>query len=66
MGLMADFTSFLAGIGVSIRRITTTVNSKREATIRLVLEVRSKEQLDSVIRQLQKHPDVVDVFRAAG
>ncbi len=63
VGLMADITSFIAGMGVSMRKISTSVNSKRDATIRLVLEVRSKEQIDAVTRQLQKHSDVMDVFR---
>ena len=36
------------------------------ATIRLVLEVKSREQMDSVIRQLQRRSDVIDVFRITG
>jgi raffinose/stachyose/melibiose transport system permease protein len=33
------------------------------ATIRLVLEVKSKEQMDSVIKQIGKRQDIIDVFR---
>ena len=59
---MADITSFLAGMGVSIRNISTSVNARRDANIRLVLEVKSREQMDSVIRQLQRRKDIIDVF----
>ena len=66
VGLMADITSFLAGMGVSIRNISTSVNARRDANIRLVLEVRSREQVDTVLRQLSRQPDVMDVFRVSG
>jgi GTP pyrophosphokinase len=51
VGLMADITSFLAGMGVSIRNISTSVNARRDANIRLVLEVRSREQVDTVLEE---------------
>jgi (p)ppGpp synthase/HD superfamily hydrolase len=42
------------------------VGRNKIATIRLVLEVRSREQMDSVIKQLQRRQDVMDVFRVTG
>ena len=63
IGLLGDVTSFISGLGVPIRFSTTSVGRNKIATIRLVLEVKSKEQMDSVIRQLQRRKDIIDVFR---
>ena len=66
VGLLGDVTSYIGSLNVPIRNASTAVDRNRIATIRLVLEVRSREQMDSVIRQLQKHQDVIDVFRVTG
>ncbi len=63
IGLLADVTSYISGLNVPIRFSTTSVGRNKIATIRLVLEVMSKEQMDSVIRQLRRYKDVIDVFR---
>jgi len=66
VGLLGEVTTFIGSLGVPIRNASTSVDRNKIATIRLVLEVRSREQMDSVIRQLQKRQDVVDVFRVTG
>ena len=66
VGLLGEITSFIGSLNVPIRNASTSVDRNRIATIRLVLEVRSKEQMDSVIRQLQKRQDVMDVYRVTG
>ena len=64
VGLLGDVTTFIGGLGVPIRNAVTTVGRNKIATIRLVLEVNSREQMDSVIRKLQRRQDVLDVLRA--
>ena len=61
-----SFTHFIGGMGVSIRNSSSGVDKNKIATIRLVLEVKSREQMDSVIRQLQRRQDVMDVYRVTG
>ena len=66
VGLLGEVTTFIGGLGVPIRNASTGIDRNKIATIRLVLEVRSREQMDSVIRQLQRRSDVIDVFRITG
>ena len=63
VGLLGEVTSFIGEMGVPIRNSSSGLDRNKIATIRLVLEVRSREQMDSVIRQLQRRSDVMDVFR---
>ena len=66
VGLLGEITSFIGSLNVPIRNASTSVDRNKMATIRLVLEVRSRDQMDSVIRQLQKRQDVMDVYRVTG
>ena len=66
VGLLGEVTTFIGGMGVPIRNSSSGTDKNKLATIRLVLEVKSREQMDSVIRQLQRRSDVIDVFRITG
>ncbi len=66
VGLLGEVTSFLGEMGVPIRNSSSGMDKNKIATIRLVLEVRSRDQMDSVIRQLQRRSDVIDVYRVTG
>ena len=66
VGLLGEVTTFIGGMGVPIRNSSSGVDKNKIATIRLVLEVKSREQMDSVIRQLQRRSDIIDVFRITG
>ena len=66
VGLLGEVTTFIGTLGVPIRNSSSGTDKNRFATIRLVLEVKSREQMDSVIRQLQRRSDVVEVFRVTG
>jgi len=59
-------TTFIGGMGVSIRNSSSGVDKNKIATIRLVLEVKSREQMDSVIRQLQRRSEIIEVYRSTG
>ena len=66
VGLLGEVTSFIGEMGVPIRNSSSGMDKNKIATIRLVLEVRSRDQMDSVIRQLQRRSDVIDVYRVTG
>ena len=63
IGLLGEVTTFISSIGVPIRNSSSSIDRNRIATIRLVLEVRSRDQMDSVIRQLQNRQDIIEVNR---
>ena len=66
VGMLGEITTFIGSLGVPIRNAVTGTDRNKIATIKLVLEVRSREQMDSVIRQLRKRTDVIDVNRVNG
>ena len=66
VGMLAEITSFIATLNVPIRNVACNTDKNRIATLRLVLEVRSREQMDSVIRQLRKRSDIIEVDRVNG
>ena len=66
VGLLGEVTTFIGGMGVSIRNSSSGVDKNKIATIRLVLEVKSREQMDSVIRQLQRRSEIIEVYRSTG
>ena len=66
VGLLGEVTTVIGGMGVSIRTSSSGVDKNKIATIRLVLEVKSREQMESVIRQLQRRSEIIDVYRITG
>ena len=54
-------------MNVPIKAISAQVDEKtKTSAIRLALEVRSRDQMDKVIKQLRKKSDVIDVYRVQG
>ena len=52
-------------MNISIKNVATSLDEKnRIATFRFAVEVKSREQMDKVVKQLMKKSDVIDVFRA--
>ncbi len=66
VGMLGEIASFIGDLGVFIRNSTSGCDRNKIATIKLVLEVHSREQMDSVIKQLRRRSDVIDVFRVNG
>ncbi len=63
-GLLMELLSTIGEMNVPIRTCSTSMDDKnRIATIRFVVEVRSREQLDKLVKQLMRKSDVIDVFR---
>ena len=66
LGLLGEISMAISGMGVPIRNSSSSTDKNGFATIRLVLEVRSRAQMDSIIRTLQNRSDVMDVNRVNG
>ena len=67
VSLLGELATFIGGMNVSIKAISAQVDEKtKTSAIRLTLEVRSREEMDKVIKQLRKKTDIIDVFRVTG
>lgn len=65
-GLLADVVSTVNGMGVSIATISAKINHKTHTcTISMTLEVKNRQELDKVIKQLSKRSDIIEIFRAS-
>ena len=63
--LLVELATILGEMNITIKTVSTTLDEKtRIATFRFVVEVKSREQMDKVVKQLMKKTDVIDVFRA--
>ena len=67
VSLLGELATYIGELGVPIKAISAQVDEKtKTSAIRLTLEVRSRDQMDKVIKQLRKKSDVIDVFRVTG
>jgi len=67
VNMLGEIATFISEMNVPIKAVSSQLDEKNHiATIRLVLEVISREQMDKVVMQLQRKKDVIDVFRAQG
>lgn len=62
-GLLGDLSNLLAGMNVRIVELSARRQKNDTSQIDMTLEVKDAEQLDKVIRQLQKRNDIIEVFR---
>ena len=63
--LLVELAMVLGEMNIIIKTVNTALDEKnRIATFRFVVEVKSREQMDKVVKQLMKKSDVIDVFRA--
>ncbi|MBQ8159661.1 MAG: bifunctional (p)ppGpp synthetase/guanosine-3',5'-bis(diphosphate) 3'-pyrophosphohydrolase [Clostridia bacterium] len=66
VGLLGEVAQFISSLGVPIRNSSSGVAKNKVATIRLVLEVKSREQMENVIKQLERRKDIIEVYRTQG
>ncbi|MGN0778797.1 MAG: RelA/SpoT family protein [Aristaeellaceae bacterium] len=65
--LLGEVTTYIGEMGVPIKMASAQADEKtKTSTIKLVLQVRSREQMDRVIRQLRKKSDIIDIYRTQG
>jgi len=64
VGLLGELAMFIGEMNVPISAVSAKANNRtKTSTISLVIQVSSREQVDKVMRQLQKRSDIVEVFR---
>ena len=63
--LLVELATIIGDMNIGIKTVATSLDEKaRIATFRFVVEVKSREQMDKLVKQLMKKSDVIDVFRA--
>ena len=66
VSLLGELALFIGDMNVPITAVSAKLNPKNKTSaITMVIQVSSREQVDRVIKQLQKRSDVVEVFRSA-
>ncbi len=66
VGLLGELATYIGEMNVPISAVSAKFNTKsKTSTITLVIQVTSRQQLDKVIKQLQKRSDIVEVYRGA-
>ena len=60
-----EIATVISEMNVNIKTVSATLDEKnRIATFRFVVEIKSREHMDKLVKQLMRKSDVIDVFRA--
>lgn len=65
MGLLAEISALFAKQEVQIMALSARVDKSRNTVINVTLNVKNTKQLESIIKQLQKRSDIIEVFRVS-
>ena len=67
VNLLGEIATIIGEMNVSIRAANATAAGRdRLCTLRLTLDVHSKEQMEKVIQALRRKADIMDVYRVTG
>ena len=67
INMLGEIATIIGEMNVSIKAANVSANDKsRISTIRLTLDVHSREQMDKVIQALRRKADILDVYRVTG
>ena len=67
VNMLGEIALIIGENNVSIRAATVQTDDKtRISTLRLTLDVQSREQMDRVIQALRNKSDILDVYRVTG
>ncbi|GHU70157.1 (p)ppGpp synthetase [Clostridia bacterium] len=62
-GLLGELAALLAGIQVKVISIHARAREDGSCTIGMTVKINTKDQLDQVMKSIQKRQDVIEVFR---
>ena len=65
-GLLADLSKIFTERKIDVRSINSRTNKQEKATISMGFEVKSKEELHSLIEKIRQVESVIDVERTTG
>ena len=64
VNLLVEVASNISAMNIPIKASSSQVDEKTNiATIRFVIEVKTREQMERAVRQLRRKPDIIDVYR---
>ncbi len=67
VSLLGELATYIGEMNVPIKAITAQVDEKTHTSaLKLTLEVKTRDEMDRVIKQLRKKSDIIDVFRVTG
>ena len=67
VSLLGELATFIGGMNVPIKAVSAQVDDRTKTVeIRLTLEVHSKDEMDKVVKALQRKTDIIDVYRTTG
>lgn len=67
ISLLGEVAMLISNMNVSITATNARKDMKRKtSTITMVIKVKSKQQLDAVIKKIKQRSDIIDVFRGTG
>ena len=67
VNMLGEVASIIGEMNVSIKAAQVQTDDKtRISTVKLTLEVQSKEQMDRVINAIRNKADVLDIYRITG
>jgi len=62
-GMIIEISSIIANMGVHLMAINARVDKNNFAAITLTVEIRNKAQLDNLMKQFKKIPELIRVYR---
>ena len=62
-GMIMEISSIIANMGVHLMAINARVDKNSFAAITLTVEIRNKAQLDNLMKQFKKIPELIRVYR---
>jgi len=62
--LLGEITNYIEDMGVPLTALAVKLNKNKTCTITTTLQVQSREQLDNVVKKLQKRSDVIEAYRS--
>ena len=62
--LLGELTAFVSDLGTPVTAVSMRTNKNGTATIQMVLQVASREQLRQIVTRIQKRSDVLEAFRS--
>jgi len=64
-GLLFDITNLISEMKIVVTAINARTNRNKTAVVNLIVEITDTEQLEKIIRQFKKLPEIVEVFRVS-
>jgi GTP pyrophosphokinase len=62
--LLGEITNYIEDMGIPLTALAVKINKNKTCSITTTLQVKSREQLDSVLMKLHKRSDVIEAYRS--